>query len=39
MPGSPIIMNTPSLGIGTYQTTYSATASWVRLSDLIIYAE
>ncbi len=39
MPGSPIIVKTPSLGIGTYQTTYSATASWVRLSELIIYAE
>ena len=39
MPGSPIIVNTPTLGIGTYQTTYSATASWVRLSDLIIYSQ
>lgn len=39
MPGSPIIVTSPTLGIGTYQTTYSATASWVRLSDLIIYSQ
>ena len=38
MPGSPIIVTAPTLGIGTYQTTYSNTASWVRLSDLIIYS-
>ena len=38
MPGSPIIVNVPTLGIGIFQTTYSSTASWVRLSDLMIYS-
>ena len=37
MPGSPIEVNTPKLGIGVYQTTYSANSSWVKLRDYIIY--
>ena len=37
MPGSPIEVNTSKLSIGVYQTTYSDNASWVKLSDFIIY--
>ena len=37
MPGSPIEVNTPKLGIGVYQTTYSDNMSWVKLCDLIVY--
>jgi hypothetical protein len=37
MPGSPIEVNSPKLGIGVYQTTYSDNSSWVKLRDLIIY--
>ena len=37
MPGSPMEVSTPKLGIGTYQTTYSDNTSWVKLYDLIIY--
>ena len=37
MPGSPIEVCTPKLGIGVYQTTYSANSSWVKLRDYIIY--
>ena len=37
MPGSPIEVNAPKLGIGTYQTTYSDNTSWVKISDFIIY--
>jgi len=37
MPGSPIEVNAPKLGIGAYQTTYSDNSSWVKLSDFVIY--
>lgn len=37
MPGSPIEVRSPKLGIGAYQTTYSDARSWVKLSDYIIY--
>ena len=37
MPGSPIEVTSPKLGIGTYQTTYSDNTSWVKLRNLIIY--
>ena len=37
MPGSPIEISTPKLGVGVYQTTYSDNASWVKLCDFIIY--
>ena len=37
MPGSPIEVSCPKLGIGTYQTTYSNNPSWVKLRDFIIY--
>ena len=37
MPGSPIEVNSPKLGIGAYQTTYSDNKSWVKLRDFIIY--
>ena len=37
MPGSPIEVNSPTLAIGAYQTTYSNNASWASLSDFIIY--
>ena len=37
MPGSPIEVTTPVLGIGAYQTTYSDSRSWVKLSDFVIY--
>ena len=37
MPGSPIEVSCPKLGIGSYQTTYSNNPSWVKLRDFIIY--
>ena len=37
MPGSPIEVSDGTLGIGIYQTTYSDTPSWVKLSDFVIY--
>ena len=37
MPGSPIDVGEGSLSVGTYQTTYTDTPSWVKLTDLIIY--
>jgi hypothetical protein len=37
MPGSPIEVNSPTLAIGAYQTTYSDNASWASLSDFVIY--
>ena len=37
MPGSPIEVSSPKLGIGAYQTTYSDNTSWVKLSDYVIY--
>ena len=37
MPGSPIEVSDSTLGIGIYQTTYSDTPSWVKLSDFVIY--
>ena len=37
MPGSPIEVSTPRLGIGDFQTTYSDNKSWVTLRDYIIY--
>ena len=37
MPGSPIEVTVPKLGIGAYQTTYTTTPSWVKLRDFVIY--
>lgn len=37
MPGSPIEVNTPTLKVGAYQTTYTENTSWVKLKDFIIY--
>lgn len=37
MPGSPIDVKSPTLKVGVYQTTYNENASWVKLSDYIIY--
>ena len=37
MPGSPIEVRARRLAVGIYQTTYTATPSWVRLRDLVIY--
>ena len=37
MPGSPIEVTAPKLSVGAYQTTYSDTSSWVKLSDFVIY--
>jgi hypothetical protein len=37
MPGSPIEVRSPKLGIGVYQTTYTDTPSWVKLSNYVIY--
>lgn len=37
MPGSPIEVNSPTLSIGAFQTTYSENFSWVKLNDYIIY--
>ena len=37
MPGSPIEVNTPTLKVGAYQTTYTENSSWVKLKDFIIY--
>ena len=37
MPGSPMELKAATLGIGVYQTTYTVTPSWVKLSDFIIY--
>ena len=37
MPGSPIEIRSPKLSIGAYQTTYSDSPSWAKLSDYIIY--
>lgn len=37
MPGSPIEVKSASLKVGAYQTTYSQSASWVRLSNYTIY--
>ena len=37
MPGSPIEVSDGTLGVGIYQTTYSDTPSWVKLSDFVIY--
>ena len=37
MPGSPMEVHSPKLQVGVYQTTYSATPSWVKLSDFVIY--
>ena len=37
MPGSPIEVRSPKLGIGAYQTTYSDSPSWAKLCDYIIY--
>lgn len=39
MPGSPVSVREPRLSIGIYQTTYTARPSWVKLADLIIYAQ
>lgn len=37
MPGSPIEVNVPSMGVGIYQTTYTDTPSWAKLKDFVIY--
>ena len=37
MPGSPIELTAPSVGVGTYQTTYSDNQTWAKLTDFIIY--
>ena len=37
MPGSPIELTAPTVGVGTYQTTYSDNHSWAKLTDFIIY--
>ena len=37
MPGSPIEVSTPTLRLGVYQTTYTPTASWAVLRDIVIY--
>ena len=37
MPGSPIEVTAAKLGIGAYQTTYTDTKSWVKLTDYTIY--
>ncbi len=37
MPGSPIEVNSPTLKVGAYQTTYTENPSWVKLKDFIIY--
>ncbi|MBR1667270.1 MAG: family 43 glycosylhydrolase [Bacteroidaceae bacterium] len=37
MPGSPIEIQNPTLKVGAYQTTYNENASWVKLSDYILY--
>ena len=37
MPGSPIDVGQGPLSVGTYQTTYTATPSWVKLSHLVLY--
>ena len=37
MPGSPIEVRSPKLGIGVYQTTYTDTPSWAKLSNYVIY--
>ena len=37
MPGSPVDVDTPTLGVGVYQTTYTATPSWAKLKDFVIY--
>jgi hypothetical protein len=30
-------MTEPTVGVGTYQTTYSDNHSWAKLTDFIIY--
>ena len=37
MPGSPVTIQSPTVKVGTYQTTYSAEKSWVEFSELSIY--
>ena len=37
MPGSPIEVSVPKLGIGAYQTTYSDKTSWLKLADYTIW--
>ena len=37
MPGSPVEVQSDTLSIGAYQTTYSTTPSWIKLKDYIIY--
>jgi hypothetical protein len=37
MPGSPIELMAPTVGVGAYQTTYSDNHSWAELTDFIIY--
>ena len=37
MPGSPIELTTPTVGVAVYQTTYSNNRSWATLTDFIIY--
>ncbi len=37
MPGSPVEVAATKLHIGSYQTTYTDTPSWVKLKDFILY--
>ena len=37
MPGSPTEVNSPTLKVGAYQTTYTDNSSWVKLKDYTIY--
>ena len=37
MPGSPIELTAPTVGIAVYQTTYSDNRSWAELTDFVIY--
>ena len=37
MPGSPIDVGNAPLSVGTYQTTYTGTPSWVKLSHFVVY--
>lgn len=37
MPGSPIEVESATLKVGAYQTTYNENKSWVKLRDYVIY--
>ena len=38
MPGSPMKVGAPTLGVGVYQTTYTDTPSWAKLKEFVIYS-